>query len=177
MPKKPAKTKDPKDSLYVTRSESFAGIVKKSSIGRGNILEPKSKMWYQHQINKFKPGESVTIEIHTRKPKRTEQQNRYYWGVYLPMIAAETGEKNLYRLHELFKGKFLTEAIVEVLGEKVRIKKSTTDLGVGAFCQYIMDIEADTGVIAPPTENYDLAPLQRDIENDNCTFDEEALDD
>lgn len=163
MSKRPPKSKDPKDSPYVTRSETFAGIIKASPDGRGNVLEPKSQMWYRHQINKFKPGENVTIEIHTKRVKRTEQQNRYYFGVYLPLIAAETGERNIDRLHELFKGKFLTEGIVEVLGEKVRMKKSTTAMGVAEFCQYIMDIEAETGVAAPPTENYELAPLTEGI--------------
>ena len=104
-------------------------------------------------------GEKVTLEVHNRKAKRTEAQNRYYFGVYLPLIGKETGEHNIDRLHALFSGKFLTEMVVEVLGEKTRLKKSTTELGVGEFCEYIMNIESETGVAAPPTENYDLAPL------------------
>ena len=141
----------------VTYSQSFAGVIRKTANGKKLIV--KSQCWYQHQLNKFRDGERVSLMIHTRKAKRTEQQNRYYWGVYLPKIAEETGENNLDRLHELFKGKFLTEAIVEVLGDKVRIKKSTTSLSVVDFCSYIMDIESHTGIQAPPTENWDLAPL------------------
>ena len=161
--------KDPrqaKDSATVTRSLPFAAVIRKSKVDGKNTLVVASKIWYQHQLNKFKDGEHVTLEVHTRKPKRTEQQNRYYWGVYLPLISKETGEGDLDALHELFKGKFLTEGIVEVLGQKVRKKKSTTELGVGEFCEFIMNIEAETGVAAPPTENYDLAPLKRDIHTD-----------
>ena len=52
--------------------------------------------------------------------------------------------------------------------KKVRKKKSTTELGVGEFCEFIMNIEAETGVAAPPTENYNLAPLRDGInKNDN----------
>ena len=155
----------------VTYTQSFAAIIQKGENGKKSLVV-KSPRWYQFQINKFKIGQEVSLVIHSRKAKRTEQQNRYYWGAYLPLIAEETGEKDLDRLHELFKGKFLTEGIVDVLGEKVRIKRSTTDMNVGEFCQYIMDIEALTRVKSPPTENYGLAPLQNypqeDIaDNDN----------
>lgn len=149
------------DSITVTRSQPFmAKIVKKD--GRAQLIV-ESKIWFHHQLSKFKDGEKVTLEIHSRKPKRSDQQNRYYWGVYLPLIAKETGEHDLDALHELFKGKFLSEGIVEVLGQKVRKKKSTTDLSVGEFCEYIMNIEAETTIEAPPTENYGLAPLREGV--------------
>lgn len=160
MPKEPRKAKD---SASITRSQPFAGKIMKSKVDGKMSLVVISQRWYRHQLNKFKDGENVTLEIHTKKAKRTEQQNRYYWGCYLPLIAKETGEGDLDALHELFKGKFLAEGIVEVLGEKVRKKKSTTDLGVGEFCEFIMNIEAMTQVSAPPTENWELAPLQRGI--------------
>lgn len=158
MTRSAKKSKPKKPSESITRSEPFSAIIKKGADNR-NTLVVQSKAYYQHQLNKFKEGTKVTLEVHTRKPKRTEQQNRYYWGAYLPLIANETGERDLDALHELFKGKFLAEGIVEVLGEKVRKKKSTTDLSVGEFCQYIMDIEALTSIQAPPTENWGLSSL------------------
>lgn len=161
MPKK--QPREAKDSAYITRSYPFAAKIVKSKVDGKNTLIVNSKMFYQHQLNKFKDGEKVTLEIHTKRAKRSEQQNRYYWGAYLPIIAKETGEGDLDALHELFKGKFLSEGVVEVLGQKVRKKKSTTDLGVGEFCEFIMNIEAETGVAAPPTENWELAPLQEGI--------------
>lgn len=157
MAKEPRKAKD---SYTITRSQPFAARIVKSKVDGRAALVVTSKLWYQHALNKFQDGENVTLEIHNRRPKRSDQQNRYYWGVYLPLIAQETGERDLDALHELFKGKFLAEGIVEVLGAKVRKKKSTTELGVGDFCMYILDIEAMTGVAAPPTENYELAPLR-----------------
>ncbi len=143
----------------VTQTQTFAGVIRKGPNGKKKLIV-KSPRWYEFQISKFHDGEQVTLEVHNSKPKRSEQQNRYYWGAYLPLIAEERGEPDLDRLHELFKGKFLTKGIVEVLGEKVRMKKSTTELGVGDFCQYIINIEAMTGIQAPPTENYDLISLR-----------------
>ena len=145
----------------VTYSQPFAAkIVQEGAL---NKLVVKNQRWYQYQLQKFKPGMEVTLVINNRKPKRTEQQNRYYWGVYLQLIAEKTGEHELDQLHELFKGKFLTEAIVEVLGEKVRIKKSTAELSTTEFGEYIMNIEEMTGVEAPPTENYSLINLDEGL--------------
>jgi len=148
-----------KKSFTITYSQPFSAVVEADPQG-GNRLAIQSPAYYKNQVNKFKVGEKVTLEIHSRKAKRSDSQNRYYWGVYLPLIAAETGERDLDKLHEYFRGKFLTTGIIEVLGEKVRMKKSTTELSTSEFTMYIMDIEALTGVMAPPTENYDLPPLR-----------------
>lgn len=141
----------------ITKIESFAATIKR--VGIVNRLVIVHQVWFQNYLNKLKDGEYVSVSISTRKPKRTIQQNRFYFGVYLPLIAEQTGEGDIERLHELFKGKFLTREIVEVLGEKVRIKKSTTELSIGEFCDYILAIESFTGIEAPPTENWDLDPL------------------
>lgn len=133
--------------------KSFAGeITKRDHIHkRVTILHED---YYQTEINKFQIGEKVTIKITSEKPKRTEAQNRYYWGAYLPMISESTGEHELEALHNLFKGKFLTKEVKEVLGQKVRVTKSTTELTKAEFVEYIMNIEQLTGVQAPPTDGY-----------------------
>ena len=138
--------------MKVAYSQNFGAVIHKD--GATSRLQVKSEFFYQNQLNKFQDGEEVTLVIHNRKPKRSDQQNAYYWGVYLPIIAEETGERDTNRLHELFKGKFLTEGIEDVLGEKVRIKKSTTKLSKADFSKYIMAIEEFTGIQSPPTENY-----------------------
>ncbi len=148
------KIEKPKFNQKIVYSQPFSGTIIKSNKTGNNDLDLDSKAYYHHQLNKFEEGERVTLIITNQKPQRTEQQNRYYWGVYLPLIASETGERNLDRLHELFKGKFLTTGIVDVLGEKVRIKKSTTKLSIKEFKEYISAIEEMTEIQAPPVENY-----------------------
>lgn len=173
MAKKEAKQKS-KDSMSITFSQPFAATIKQNKDGK-KALVPDSLMYFRHQLNKFKIGEKVTLEIHTRKAKRTERQNRYYWGVYLPLIASEKGEHDLDRLHELFRSKFLSEGVVEVLGQKVRMKKSTTALGIAEFSEYIMKIEAETDVEAPPTENWQLAPLREKSPDEDFTADDSLV--
>ena len=63
-------------------------------------------------------------------------------------------EHDIEGLHRLFSGKFLSEGIREILGEKVRKTKSTTSLSKSDFSEYIMNIEAETGIKAPDTKNY-----------------------
>lgn len=147
----------------ITDTKDFAGVIVVNKQTGRNELKINSPMWYQHQLQKFKKGDRVSMYISTRRPKRTIQQNRYYFGAYLPLIAKETGEHNIERLHRYFAGKFLTTEIVKVLGQSVRLVKSTTELSVSEFSEYIMNIEADTGVMAPPTQNYfDPAPMHTD---------------
>ena len=151
------RTKHEFDSASIVDTKDFAAQIVEGAHGR-NELKISSPVWYQHQLNKFRPKERVSLYISSRRPKRTVQQNRYYWH-FLEVIGKETGEHDTERLHSLFSGKFLTTGIVEVLGEKVRMKRSTTELSKSDFSEYIMNIEAETGIVAPPTQNYfDPAP-------------------
>ena|SRR3990167_11300871 len=138
---------------YTTISKGFSGtIVEKDGMKN---WQSNHSIYLQHELNKYKVGDQVTCYYTNEKLKRTEAQNRYYWGVYLPMISAETGN-DIDDLHILFKGKFLSKGIVEVLGHKVRKAKSTTELTAGQFSEYISRIEELTGVLAPPTEEFVL---------------------
>ncbi len=152
MKKKQDTTRSKSSQLYVTDTKDFSATIE--MVSGKKVLAITSRAWYDTQINKFKVGDKVSVYISSRRPKRSEAQNRYYWGAYLPLIANETGERDLDRLHKLFSGKFLTTGIVDVLGEKVRMTKSTTSLSKNDFSEYIMAIEAETGIEAPPTENY-----------------------
>lgn len=136
----------------VVETKDFSALIVKDKEGK-NKLQINAPVWYQHQINKFRVGETVSVYISSRRPKRTIQQNRYYW-FYLGEIGKETGEFNTDRLHKLFSGKFLTEEIAVVLGEKVRMVRSTTTLSKHEFSEYIEKIAGETGIEAPPTENY-----------------------
>ena len=142
------------DQIYITDTKDFSGVIE--VVDGQNKIRISSPDWFQTQLNKFEEGEKVSMYISNRRPKRSDAQNRYYFGVYLPLIAKETGEYNIDRLHNLFKGMFLTTGIVEVLGQKVRMTKSTTELSKNDFSEYIMAIEAETGVQAPPTADYGL---------------------
>lgn len=140
-------------SPYITDTRSFGGVIEEdpNGIRKMRLLSPD---FYTTELKKFKLGEKVSVMISSRKPKRSEAQNRLYWGLYLPLIAKETGEKDLEALHNLFKGRFLTTEIKLVLGQQVRMIKSTTELSKNDFSEYITSIEELTGILCPSTEGY-----------------------
>lgn len=112
---------------------------------------PAHKEKWHHFLRQFE-GKKVAVEITEKKSTRSQQQNSYYW-VYLQVIARETGHST-DDLHELFKGKFLSKGIKEIFGEKVRSKVSTTNLSVGRFVEYLMEIEELTSIPLPDTTDY-----------------------
>jgi hypothetical protein len=79
------------------------------------------------------------------------------------IIADETG-MNVDELHAWAKGKFLTQEITEVFGDKVRLTKSTTELSKSEFSEYIQNIEIETGIPAPDTTPFGLALTHEEYE-------------
>jgi hypothetical protein len=136
----------------VTETRDFAGTIVEEKDGTRS-LKIRSEAWYRENLRRFKVGEHVTLYISNKKPRRSEQQNRYYWN-YLTEICKETGEESPERLHNLFKGLFLTTSIDQVFGHKVRTTRSTTSLSTQEFNEYITQIERETGILPPPPGNF-----------------------
>lgn len=102
-------------------------------------------------VQQFADGQ-YRLEINQIKSKRTDQQNNYYW-LYLNMVSEETGYTP-EEVHEWAKGKFLTSGIKEIFGDKVRTKNSTTSLSISGFIEYLLKIEAETGIMLPDTTEF-----------------------
>ena len=54
----------------------------------------------------FKTGTHIEIKITKYRNKRTNEQNRYYWGVVIPILADHFGHDNSEDMHEDLKLKF-----------------------------------------------------------------------
>lgn len=134
------------------KTQSFSATIVWDKEAHKKKVEITSLAYYATAINKFQVGDKVSLYITNKKPKRSEKQNRYYWS-YMTAIAEETGHSP-EDVHEWAKGKCLPSTIIELFGDKVRKKKSTTDLTVGEFIDYMMKIEQETGIQAPPVKEY-----------------------
>lgn len=86
----------------------------------------------------------VTVTRH-RRP-RSVNQNRYYWGVVLNLIADHTGHTE-EELHEIYKRKFLPARIVHYNGVDIRMPTSTPDTDTLEFTNYIERIRAEAGMM------------------------------
>jgi hypothetical protein len=138
-----------------SNSQPFAAVIGKRPNGQKSLVMT-SPDWYQNQLNAMRVGERVTLVITNQVPKRTDQQNKYYFGAFLPLISKETGQ-DIDSLHSLFRSKFLSrleDVTVNGTTYSVRVGGSTAKLSKSAFSEYITHIEELTGISAPPTDGY-----------------------
>ena len=82
-----------------------------------------------------------------------ERIHRYLFGAYYPLIEEETGQDK-ETIHECFKQKYLFVEVREVCGFSVKIYQSSTQLTNKEFCDFIKNIEVDTGILAPDTDEF-----------------------
>jgi len=110
-------------------------------------------------------GKQVVIKIEKFKKKRSTQQNRFYYGVIIPIVQnclKEAGHiMTNESTHDLIKLKFLKEPLFvnEETGEVIERIKSTTELSTSQFMDLLAEINNFTfeyfGVTLP-SPNDDL---------------------
>ena len=87
---------------------------------------------------------------------RSLNQNSYYWGIVLPIIADYTGNTP-DELHNIFKRMFLPPKITMYRNKAIKMPSSTTDLSTGGFVEYIDRIigeAGELGVSIPPPNDF-----------------------
>mgnify|MGYP001561316969 FL=1 len=70
---------------------------------------------------------------------RTSPQNRYYWGVVIPILCGHTGFTH-DEIHEILKYKFLHRESITKNEEKFERSASTTELTTIEFNEYVQNI-------------------------------------
>lgn len=96
-------------------------------------------------------GKQLVLTIEKKKNTRSLAQNRYYWGVVVPIVRAgliDAGwerEKinNSEAVHELLKSIFCPkrELINENTGEVLELPPTTTGLSTTGMMEYFADIQ------------------------------------
>lgn len=133
----------------------FLGEIKKGK------LELAAPAFFRTRISK-QPDCKVHIIVQKPKNRRSISQNNLYW-LYLDRIARETGNDDRYALHEDFKTRFLFRGtrytLIKGVRREVKLYGSTADLNKNDFAEYILSIEADTGVAIPDAEAWKMQGL------------------
>lgn len=144
---------------YTTRN--FAVKITEQNGVRGISFE--HALWLQHELKQFKVGEICTLYITSKRPKRTIQQNRYWRGVYLPMIMEDRGwaKHDAETLHQYFCGLLLTDRIDFVHGDPVRVERRSHDLTVGEFCEFIAGVYEKTNIMPPDTQDFNFPKVNK----------------
>jgi hypothetical protein len=126
---------------------------------------------YHAYIYKFKDCSEMFLVLghKTKATVRSDQQNRYYWGVVVDLLAVHTGYTP-DEMHEALKLKFL---IIHRPGLPDTVK-STAKLTISEFMEYIDSIQKwaarDMGCVIPdPDSVFDpLEPLTMPKERTTC---------
>lgn len=128
--------------------------------GRGVVrngrLRIEQSNVFAAQLQSLRDG-VVEIQIERKRATRSQQANRFYWGVLVDLVASHTGYTP-DEIHEIFKAKFLPKRLAvqdgngEIKGEFV-IGGTTTKLTTGEFSDYCRAIEQwateDLGIMFP----------------------------
>jgi len=92
-------------------------------------------------------GEPLRVIITSEERKRNAEQNRFYWGVILRDIAEQAWvgaaqfDKDVW--HEFFARKFgVCEDVTLPDGETIVRRKSTTNMSVHEFSEYMTKVQA-----------------------------------
>lgn len=96
---------------------------------------------FDQELQCFKDGADVEVIV-KKKGRRSNQQNRYYFGVVLKEIQLRLMElgtdTDIETLHEWCKLKFNTDkVVVPETAEVIEIGKSTTEFNKEEFAEYV----------------------------------------
>lgn len=137
----------------------------------GNVENGKFKLELDSdgRFREYLKSLNGRVEMIVRKWRRTRsnQQNRYYWGVVIA-IAAEHFGYSPYEMHQAFKVKFLY--VPEETQEGKIIKPatigSTKEMNTMEFNRYFEDIRmwmsSEFGVYIPDPNEVDLSTIAWD---------------
>jgi hypothetical protein len=90
------------------------------------------------QLKKLKPV-PYRVELKVDRDSRSNNQNRYYWGVVVKLLSEHTGFSQ-GEMHYTLRHKFLSYTKVLSNNERVQVVQSTTDLDTKEFEDYMEDI-------------------------------------
>jgi hypothetical protein len=90
-----------------------------------------------HSVLKHLKGRHA-VSIKKQRNNRSNNQNRYYWGVVLAYLADETGYTK-DEIHQLMQKRFL-KYVKDVLGVTEEFVRSTTSLNTLEMMEYIDQI-------------------------------------
>lgn len=87
----------------------------------------------------------IVLTIETKKKKRSNPQNAFYWGVVIPMVQkgmSDFGHRfTKDATHDFLKKQFNAKEIELIEGHYVDMPGSTTDLNITEFMDYLLKIQ------------------------------------
>lgn len=108
------------------------------AIVKDGKVTPDNPEYFKGMFKQFN-GKHITVTVGRYRKPRSNEENNYYFGVVVKMIADDIGEES-ENVHESLKSLFLTDIrYIKVRGKLVKITKvkSTTDLSTLEMEDYL----------------------------------------
>lgn len=146
--------------------KSLTTFVHQGKLVNGKLVHDNER-YFLGMLSQFEDCRVRTI-VEKLRGTRSSNQNRYYWGVVLPVIGEYMGERP-EDLHEIFKSRFLRRKRVWRGGE-ITTLRSTSELTSDEMAVYLDQVcqeAAELGCVVPPAdkewavkEEFGLAPKE-----------------
>jgi hypothetical protein len=114
-------------------------------------------------------SKDISIKIERKRKKRSLNQNQYYWGVVVPAIRQileeygnEVDDEETHSFLKEHVGK-LTGSVVDSVGRRVAITKSSAQLSTAEFENYLLRVvawAAQEGVVIPAPNEHLTPPME-----------------
>ena len=110
-------------------------------------LHIRNKALFDAEVQNLSEGKEYTLILKSKKKQRSIPQNRYYFGVVVPIVfhalrdAGFNEIKTKEDAHDILKLKFLKTTINSESGEFIERIKSTTELSTSEFMDFIAELQ------------------------------------
>jgi len=107
----------------------------------------RNKALFDAEVQNLSEGKEYTLILKSKKKQRSIPQNRYYFGVVVPIVfhalrdAGFNEIKTKEDAHDILKLKFLKTTINSESGEFIERIKSTTELSTSEFMDLLAEIQ------------------------------------
>lgn len=133
----------------------------------GGILSDSAELQFMAAISAH-ADKQIRITVERKRKKRSLNQNAYYWGIVIPLIRKvleeygnEVDDEETHSFLKEHVGK-LTGSVVDSVGRRVAITKSSASLSTAEFENYLLRVTAwaaQEGIIIPSPNEHLEAPI------------------
>jgi hypothetical protein len=121
-------------------------IVAPATVRNGKLFI-RERGHFDEQVRQMKEGWQLEVTVRRLRATRSQQANRYYWGVVLTTLVRHCDfQYTPEEMHEVLKAKFLPKTLAihdgngEIVFEYV-IGGSTRSMNTTQFSDYVRDIK------------------------------------
>lgn len=107
-----------------------------AQVQHGTLALSKGQRERMMKFFQKQEGEYVQLTLRKQGKPRSHEQNNYYHGRVVDILANEFGYQH-EEMHEILREKFLTPRFVEFEGKTIAVRHSTTELSTGEFEDYL----------------------------------------